>query len=302
MNQSGQHPETPHFEKHRHRELSFLEHDIEKQKLVLVGNPNVGKSLIFNKLCKMNVDVSNYPGTTVEVIKGSFNHFEVYDTPGIYGVSSFNDEESVARDIILEADIILNIVDGVHLERDLFLTQQLIDMGKKIVVLLNFMDEVKKHNIEIDVKKLSQFLGVDVIPITAVTGEGVEKIPLAIEHAHEGTQRKELHHLLHTMLAMVGSQAEALLVLEGDSVIAQRHGVVPKTQRDEIYIGRRNRVNYIVNQVVRDVSRKQNFSDLLGRISLKPHTHLIICTVCRLLIYWKSRCTGCRQFHRTVCR
>jgi ferrous iron transport protein B len=285
MNHSGQHPELPHFDKHRHRELSFLEHEMEKVKIVLAGNPNVGKSLIFNELCRMNVDVSNYPGTTVEVIKGEFRNYDVYDTPGIYGVSSFNDEESVARDIILEADIVLNIVDAVHLERDLFLTQQLIDMGKKIVVLLNFMDEVKKHNIEIDVKKLSQILGVDVIPTTAVTGEGFEKIPLAIKRAHEGTQRHELHQMLHSMLTMVGSQAEALLVLEGDQIIAQRHGIEPGTKRDEIYIGRRNRVNYIVNQVLIDVSRRQRLSDFIGSISLRPLTGIPILFVALYLAY-----------------
>lgn len=285
MNTSGQHPETPHFDKHRHRELSFLERDSEKLKVVLVGNPNVGKSLIFNELCRMNVDVSNYPGTTVEVIKGSFKNFDVYDTPGIYGVSSFNDEESVTRDIILEADIIVNIVDAVHLERDLFLTQQLIDMGKKVVVLLNFMDEVKKHNIEIDVKRLSQFLGVEVIPITAVTKEGFEKIPSAIERAHEGTQRQELHHLLHSMLAMVGSQAEALLVLEGDHVISQRHGIQPETKRDEIYIGRRNRVNYIINYVVIDETKHHRFSDVLGSVSLQPLTGIPMLIAALYLAY-----------------
>ena len=113
-----------HFEKHKHSDLTFFERELDKDKIVLAGNPNVGKSLIFNELSGMNVEVSNFPGTTVEVIKGLYGKYEVYDTPGIYGVSSFNDEESVARDIILEGDIILNIVDATHLERDLFLTQQ----------------------------------------------------------------------------------------------------------------------------------------------------------------------------------
>ena len=140
-----------HIEKHRHAGFSFLEGDTAKQKIVLVGNPNVGKSLIFNYLSGMNVDVSNYPGTTVELTKAQYHQYEVYDTPGIYGVSSFNDEECVARDIILHADIIINVVDATHLERDLFLTQQVLDMGKKAVVVLNFMDDVKKHNIKIDV-------------------------------------------------------------------------------------------------------------------------------------------------------
>jgi len=98
------------------------------QKIVLVGNPNVGKSLFFNYLSGTYVDVSNFPGTTVSITKGFYKNSEVYDTPGVYGVSSFNDEEKVARDIILEADIVINVINSLHLERDLFLTLQLIDM------------------------------------------------------------------------------------------------------------------------------------------------------------------------------
>lgn len=285
MNPNTSHQVGSHLDKHRHVGLSFLEREIDKPKIVLVGNPNVGKSLIFNELSGMYVDVSNYPGTTVEITKGAYREFGVYDTPGIYGVSSFNDEESVARDVILEADIILNVVDATHLERDLFLTQQLIDMGKKVVVLLNFMDEVKKHKIEIDVEKLSRFLGVEIIPIVAVKRTGFEKLAPAIELAREGVQREELHSSLHSMLTMVGSQGEALLVLEGDPFIAERHGVPPGTQRDEVYIGRRNRVNYIVNQTLRDVSTHQRFSELFGRWVLRPVTGIPILIVALYLAY-----------------
>ncbi|CUS82194.1 small GTP-binding protein domain-containing protein, partial [Candidatus Kryptonium thompsonii] len=107
---------------------------IEKgfKKLVLVGNPNVGKSIFFNYLTGLYVEVSNYPGTTVEILKGRYKNFIVYDTPGIYGLSSFNDEERIAKNIIMDADVILNVVDAVNLERDLFLTLQLIDSGKPV--------------------------------------------------------------------------------------------------------------------------------------------------------------------------
>lgn len=274
-----------HVEKHRHADLSFLEKRIGKPTIVLAGNPNVGKSILFNELSGMNVEVSNYPGTTVEIIKGRYGDYEVYDTPGIYGVSSFNDEEVVARDIILEADLVINVVDATHLERDLFLTQQLIDMGKKTVVLLNFMDEVKKHNISIDIKQLSDFLGVEILPVVAVKGTGFENLPGAIERAHEGIQRDELHSSLHGMLKMVGSQAEALLVLEGDAVVSSRHGVSPANQRDEIYIGRRNRVNYIVNQILNDTSTATRFSEKLGMWSVRPVSGLLIFVLGLYLAY-----------------
>ena len=278
-------PQPYHVEKHRHAGLGFLERELEKAKIVLVGNPNVGKSLVFNHLSGVYVDVSNYPGTTVELIKGSYRNYAVYDTPGIYGVSSLNDEERVARDIILEADIIINIVDGTHLERDLFLTQQLIDMGKKVIVVLNFMDEVKKRGIEINLVRLSHFLGVKVIPAIAVKSVGFEELEKAIPEAGEGTQREELHALLHSMLTMVGSQAEALLVLEGDPYVAERHGVPAGRYQERLYIDRRNRVNYIVNQVVVDRSTRTHLSEILGRLALRPLTGIPMIFVALYLLY-----------------
>jgi ferrous iron transport protein B len=274
-----------HVEKHRHAGLGFLERDLEKPKIVLVGNPNVGKSLVFNYLSGVYVDVSNYPGTTVELVKGSYRNYAVYDTPGIYGVSSLNDEERVARDIILEADIIVNIVDGTHLERDLFLTQQLIDMGKKVVVVLNFMDDVKKQGIEINLERLSHFLGVKVIPAIAIKKIGFEELQTVIPEAKEGTQREELHALLHSMLSMVGSQAEGLLVLEGDPYVAERHGVPAGHHQERLYVDRRNRVNYIVNQVVVDRSTRMHLSGILGRLALRPLTGIPMIFLALYLVY-----------------
>jgi len=283
MNESEDMPR--HFEKHRHVELSFLQKDTGATKLVLVGNPNVGKSLLFNSLSGVYIDVSNYPGTTVEVVKGSYKHYDVYDTPGIYGVSSFNDEERVARDIILEADVVLNVVDGTHLERDLFLTQHLIDMGKKVTVLLNFMDDVEKHGIEIDIPKLSHFLGVDVVPICAVRGVDVDVMDLAIRSAREGVQRNELHRILHTMLSKVGSQAEALLVLEGDPSMSARHAIPAGDKQEEIYVNRRNRVNYVVNQILSSGSNTDRWRDLLSRWSISPYTGLPLLLVALYGLY-----------------
>ncbi len=278
-------PPLEHSDRHQHPGLRSPRKQTGRVEIVLAGNPNVGKSIIFNTLSGMNVDVSNYPGTTVELVCGSYRDYDVFDTPGIYGVSSFNDEEKAARDIILDADIVLNVVDATHLERDLFLTQQLIDMGKKITVLLNFMDEVRDFHISIDIPKLSNFLGVSVIPVTAVNGVTLEKLDQAILGAREGTQREELHGHLHETLSMVGSQSEALLVLEGDQFVARRHGVNPGTLRDEIYISRRNRVNYLVNQVMQDTSPKRRFSDRLGRWALKPSTGIPILVAALYVAY-----------------
>lgn len=261
---------------HHHHEVggSFL--DTDRTRLVLVGNPNVGKSVFFNHLTGLYVDVSNFPGTTVEVSRGSHNELAVYDTPGIYGVSSFNDEERVARDVILEADIVLNVVDAVHLERDLFLTMQLIDMGKRVAVCLNMMDEARTRGVEIDVKELEERLGVPVLPTEAIRGVGFDKLDAHIASACTGHSEPTLHRRLHNLLDRVGSQAEGLMVLEGDTVIAERHGVAPGEDRELLYVERRNRVNRTLDKVVTVREMKRTLSARIGRLAVSPWAGLPI--------------------------
>ena len=137
---------------------------------------SVGKSVVFNSFTGTYVDVSNFPGTTVELTRGRFGDIDVIDTPGVYGVSSFNDEERVARDIILTGDVVVNVVDAVHLERDLFLTLQLIDMGKRMIVSLNMADEALRRGVGVDRDLLEDLLGVPVIETVAVSGEGLDAL------------------------------------------------------------------------------------------------------------------------------
>jgi ferrous iron transport protein B len=258
------------------------------EQVVLVGNPNVGKSLIFNYLSGMYVDVSNFPGTTVALSKCNYKNYEVVDTPGIYGVSSFNEEEKVARDMILEADRIINVVNSLHLERDLFLTLQLIDMGKKVSVLLNFSDEVKKRNIKIDSQKLSEILGVEVYETSAVKETGFDKLDEAIEKARTGRQELDLHFMLQQVMENEITQAESLLILEGDDSIAQRNKVPTGTpdEREKIYIGRRNRVNEIVDQIEYEDTKKGEIFNRFGRLSLHPSTGIPILAVVLVILYF----------------
>lgn len=159
----------------------------EKQKLlVLAGNPNVGKSAIFNYLTGLYVDVSNYPGTTVEVTAGTCGSYRVVDAPGVYGIAADSDEEKVAQEAFAAADVILNVVDATHLERDLFLTLQLLALGKPMLVALNLIDEARRQGIEIDTAQLSRFLGVPVIPTVAVTGFGLEELKRKLGEAKIG--------------------------------------------------------------------------------------------------------------------
>jgi len=242
------------------------------KKIVLAGNPNVGKSVFFGYLTGIYTDVSNYPGTTVEIATGTWRGNAVMDTPGIYGVSSFNDEEIVARDIILDADTILNVVDSTRLERDLFLTQQLIDMGKPVVVALNFFDEVRKSGITIDVPLLSELLGVDVIPTTAVTRHGAEQLIQALPLARPGRQNKELLGMLKRISETTGSQPEALMILEGDAFVAARHSLPSLDAREDIYRARRGRINDVIRQVVTDTLPQSSYRQLPGRLAVNPIT------------------------------
>lgn len=270
---------------HHHGTSGDIELGEGGKKIVLVGNPNVGKSVFFNYLTGIYADVSNYPGTTIEIARGSWHNHQVVDTPGIYGVSSFNDEEKVARDIILEADLILNIVDSTHLERDFFLTQQLIDMGKPVVVALNFSDEMERAGMKVDVDLLHDLLGVEVVPTSAVNGTGLDMAAAKLAEARPGRQNHDLQKKLERMLSQVGSQAEALLVMEGDSYVAERHGLEPDSHRDVIYLGRRARVNDIIGHVLTESSAKSNFRQNIGRMAINPLTGIPLLAMVLYLIY-----------------
>jgi ferrous iron transport protein B len=274
-----------HLEQHKHAGFGIAPDGHLGVRVALVGNPNVGKSLFFNFLSGIYVDVSNYPGTTIEFIKGHFGEFDIFDTPGVYGISSFSDEERVTREIVLQADIILNIVDAAHLERDLFLTQQLVDMGKKVSVFLNCMDEVKKVGLEIDAELLSKYLGVPVFKSSATTRAGFDQIETAIREARRGNPDPGLHHKLHAALSVTGSEAEALLILEGDEVVAERHGVEVENEREAIYIDRRNRVNLIINSVLSDKNVRTRLSTLAGRWAINMWTGIPMVGVALYLVY-----------------
>ncbi len=240
--------------------------------VVLAGNPNVGKSVVFNAFTGTYVDVSNFPGTTVELLRGHFGEIDVIDTPGVYGVSSFNDEERVARDMILTGDVVVNVVDAVHLERDLFLTLQLVDMGKRMIVALNMADEARQRGLAVDRDLLEDLLGVPVVETVAVKGEGLDALKDAIGCARTGHSDHDLEGALVEMASRVGSRAEALMVLEGDSVVSERHGIEPGTERDEIYLRRRDRVNDICHHVISETTQGASFSARLSQWMMHPAT------------------------------
>ncbi len=268
-----------------HNSINVDYNNIKEKKLILVGNPNVGKSIFFNYLTGIYVDVSNFPGTTVDISTGKYKDFTVMDTPGVYGVSSFNDEETVARDVILQGDLILNVVDSVHLDRDLFLTKQLIDMGKPVIVALNMMDELQKNGITIDVEQLEQLLGVPVIPTAASKGKGMEDVLRSLSEARQGIRDRKLAERIRNISVCGCNEAEALMILEDDEIIAQRYGMDTAGLRDEIYINRRKAVEDICNKILKESSKGASFSIVLGRWMLKPVTGIPMLALTLYLMY-----------------
>lgn len=254
------------------------------RKIVLAGNPNVGKSIFFGTYSGMYVEVSNFPGTTVEITAGRLGPDAIFDTPGVYGVGSFNDEERVARDVILSADVVINVVDSTHLERDLFLTCQLADMGIPMVVALNFSDEARDLGITIDVPLLSERLGVPVIPCAAVKGRGLLETKDAIARARPGISQPEIDAAVTHLLDRVDVRPEALMVAEGDEAVSARHGVTPLDLREMIYTRRRERVNRIVEETVKTSDGAGKIRETLGRLCLEPLTGLPIMA----LVLWAS--------------
>jgi ferrous iron transport protein B len=149
-----------------------------QKRLILCGHPNVGKSLIFNRLTGRYAVVSNYPGTTVEISSGSSNsipEYRICDTPGAYSLLPISEEEKVTRRILLEAkdDLIVHIVDAKSLRRMLPMTLELLELGLRVILVLNLMDEARHYGVTIDTNKLSQLLGIPVVETVATTGEGI---------------------------------------------------------------------------------------------------------------------------------
>jgi ferrous iron transport protein B len=155
--------------------------------LALAGNPNVGKSTVFNALTGSRQHVGNWPGKTVEKKEGVFKHnglqVTVVDLPGTYSLSSYSIEEQVARDFIVKEKpkAVIDVVDASNLERNLYLTAQILETGIPLIVVLNMNDQAQARGLRINAQKLSELLGgTPVIPMTARRGQGLEELKQAI--------------------------------------------------------------------------------------------------------------------------
>ncbi len=181
------------------------------KKLLLMGSPNIGKSAFFSRLTGVHVVTSNYPGTTVGYSKGYLKlgaeTAEVIDVPGTYTLEPLSKAEEVATEMLKKGDVVINVVDSTNLERNLFLTLQLMEQGIPMLIALNLWDEAHHKGITIDFKKLASLLGVPVVPTVAVTGEGMKDL---ISHIGEAAVVDTPHRSHDELWAEVGRIVEQI--------------------------------------------------------------------------------------------
>ena len=298
---------------------------MEKQiKIALAGNPNCGKTTLFNALTGSNQFVGNWPGVTVEKKEGKLKKHDdvtIMDLPGIYSLSPYTLEEVVARNYLIDQrpDAILNIIDGTNLERNLYLTTQLTELGIPVVIAINMMDLVKKNGDEINIPELSRQLGCQIVEISALKGTGVmeaaeaaisaaksaKTVPMhtfsgPVEHAIAHIEEAAVHNMPEEqqrwyaikiferddkVLAKLSIPAETMAHIEADIKAAEK-----ELDDDAESIITNERYVYIA-EVIKSCYKKKNkgalsTSDKIDRIVTNRWLGLPIFAVVMFLVYW----------------
>ena len=298
---------------------------MEKQiKIALAGNPNSGKTTLFNALTGSNQFVGNWPGVTVEKKEGKLkkhNDVVITDLPGIYSLSPYTLEEVVARNYLISErpDAILNIIDGTNLERNLYLTTQLTELGIPVVIAINMMDVVKKNGDKINIPELSRELGCEIVEISALKGDGVmEAAEAAIRAAKQGKtipmhtfSGPVEHAIAHIEEAAVHTMPEeqqrwyAIKIFERDDKVLEQMNVPADTMKhieedikaaekelddDAESIITNERYVYIA-QIIKSCYKKKNkggltASDKIDKIVTNRWLGLPIFAAVMFLVYW----------------
>ena len=216
--------------------------DKAKITIALAGNPNSGKTTLFNSLTGATAHVGNWPGVTVDKKEGTYKKLDeplhIIDLPGIYSLSPYTPEEVVSRNYILDEkpNVVVNVVDATNLERNLYLTTQLLEIDVPVVVALNMSDVVRKQGDSIDVDTLSKKLGVPVVEVSALKNEGIHELMKAAYKAAKGSrvgttiiENSELAHLINDVkIAFKGKGVEnplfhAIKLVELDELETKMH-------------------------------------------------------------------------------
>ena len=292
--------------------------------IALAGNPNCGKTTLFNALTGANQYVGNWPGVTVEKKEGKYKgnkDITITDLPGIYSLSPYTLEEVVARNYLIDEnpDVILNIIDGTNLERNLYLTTQLVEVGLPVVVAVNMMDLVEKNGDKLFIDKMSTVLGVPVVDISALHGKGIDKAvnkaveiaksnkPAEIKHSYSGAVEHALAHIEELCLHDMPENKQrwhAIKLFERDEKIQAKLGLTAeqiahiekdiKSAEDEldddaesIITGERyNYIGTIIGDVIKKAAKGLTTSDKIDRILTNRILALPIFIVIMFLVYY----------------
>ncbi|MDE6201870.1 MAG: ferrous iron transport protein B, partial [Lachnospiraceae bacterium] len=265
--------------------------------VAFVGNPNCGKTTLFNAITGSRLKVANWPGVTVEKIEGEAEYEDVHmtlvDTPGIYSLTCYTIEEKVTRNCVMDDDIevIVNVVDASSLERNLYLTLQLLELGKPVVLALNMMDIVEERGMEIDLHRLPELLGdIPVVPVSAARRKGLDILLHAvIHHYEEGSKGDILHYsqeiedridkLSVMMQARYPTHSSvrwhAIKLLEDDEDVRNEHpmpitDVADHNYEKEIIQAKYAYIEQIINEVLFYRKKSKDSTDQIDRALTHP--------------------------------
>lgn len=264
-----------------HKSCPNLEENADIHKIALVGNPNVGKSVIFNALSGFYAEVSNFPGTTVDVSRAFIKEGEIIDTPGAYSLGNYTEDEAVTQKILLETDIVINIISALSLERDLFLTKQIIDLGIPLLVVVNQIDESDKAGLKIDIAALSSFLGVKVISAVAIRGLGITEILKSIRDKEYKISDKKTMVIQEIFLKETISSCEKFSkILEIESGNSSFSDL-----KDKIYEERRNAITEIVSKVISEKEKRLDILEIFGNMLFNPIIGTLVAILLLFFLY-----------------
>jgi len=281
--------------------------------VVLVGNPNVGKSALFGALTGRYVEVSNFPGTTIEVSRGRTGGLPLIDTPGIQSLHARSDDERVTRDILLgrAPRLVLQVADARNLRRSLLLTVQLAELGRPFILDVNMVDEARARGIGIDTDRLAQALGADVVSTVAVRGEGVAELRTRLRVARPVGHRVLYDGIIEGTVARIvpllegageSARAVALMILAGDRDLIERFGAEHRAGIEAavagaaarydkplgfVLTGQRLRcADCLLEQVVTHPPRpRPHPGEALGRLALHPVWGVFVLAAALALLY-----------------